>query len=476
MKVASVRLWEQIALAKVAHIQKSLETRPEGLVFSVFANSVSRLLRDVVAVIPTHSGPEHELARSKLIIALDDLALYMRFLETASGDVPTALKEHALDVFARIEPHDLVLLRPQNVQTFDTEGVGQSLQSFLSSLIRNGFVRIALDREISGPLVRDLTAEPNIHIVSYPKYLGEYLPFFPLLGHEFGHVLHSTSALQGKLRSLIDAQIAEAYRRIPIANAQRKELQVRNATDRVVERWALEYFADLIGLRIYGESYLYALWLHLLDQPEVFNEPPWSEYLVSAARFGLPTKRIHARGPGKDPATQFRFPSHPSTSHRLRFLFAQKPNLVEVSRDAPRFSEWRETLRRVHRQRARQYRDPVWEACAREARAIALLAYEDVSPRMKRLNSSTTQKAVSGMLKDWKRHVPPIQIRGTELAPATWRDFLLVATISILEGYLEPDAPSGGQAAQFLYQSFEMLNLYRRFHDTKRIWQLDTPA
>lgn len=497
----SYDLWLTYVELKIANLTDSISpSRPgsEGHVFSLFRAQVEFFLAWVKDNSVTH--PPDIKTRRSILFALDELAGYLRFYETGIQGAPLPLIEHVVQLFGRIESRATILLRPQNAQTFETVGSPHGLQQFLRDKARV----CPPNWDPEGFYTRCLEKFPNIHVVSFPKYLGIVFLFYPLIGHEIGHILYSTNGLA-------DHSIRLSRKSIP-GVATDPDI---SAQRRLHYYWTLEFYCDLVGQRIYGHSYMFALRLMLSLLPSDFELQPFDEYVkrstvldprfwgnlisrIDTASLQLPeeqrcqlqqelqkvrelvSQHFQPALEARDADVKDLWVRYPSPRERLVFLLESLPNADILISDGHHqdFFSWYTSFRRDFRPSAvaeRSRYSMLMESAKRDAGEL-FRKVEPLLPALPDPNINSELEDLLSRISDW---IPPCETLDeaqTGLRPARWEMILLAAWIHFLDlthgvKSAEQNKERAGWPTEwigFIYQTLDMNALYRSF------WQIKT--
>jgi hypothetical protein len=423
--------------------------------------------------------------RRSILRHLDILALHMRFYESAlrQQHIPHAVISHTAELFGKLEWDALLLLRPQNQQTFETRPT--SLDSHLETLAKGMLVP-----ELSlSAFRRELKSIPDIFVVSYPKYLADTFLAYPVIGHEIGHVLW-----QRKCSTTIIADLIKRLPGIDATDASRRTL---------AEQWATEFFCDRIGLHLYGEPYIFALWLLLLTYDEAPSLPPFVAYvsaqsmnpehlftvlgpmfadardalsagasaettLDDVARRTLALLQHATAAQPRDPEQARRYDdhlSHPAAGRRLAALVALTVDTTQI--DSERFSTWRAGLF----ERFRSYASTTPEDYA-EIEALAEQLAQGAYERIRRtlpvpVESHGREALMQPLLQKLRQWIPPCEVGGDvgALRPAEWNDMLYAGWIVFVETLESQHGNVHDTRAllKFVHQSLDMNILYANY-------------
>ena len=376
MKAAiDAAVWRAYASLKIARITEALSSdsaQQPGYEFSVAREYVFFFLGKIRESLHLYQNPEIPEAlrpdknRANVLRNLDQLARYIRFFETgAVSTVPAALREHTRSVFNLLEPHDLILVRPQSEQTFETRIKESSLRNRLRSFLP-GFVYLSVENpQMLERINHHFDSLPNIYIISYPKYLGTFLPLYPILGHEFGHILFETLGLEKfRVRHLASRMTS---RRMKSLSADEKR-----AINKLISNWSLELYCDLIGWYLYGEPYIYALWLILLPEMGRHSPVPLQEYIdLFASQVGR--SQIQARyGSQRDERNEvWPFVAYPAPERRLRELVSREKPLDFSSPPHTFFPAWRSSFFKRYSNFDEGFKDTRYKYAVESARELS---------------------------------------------------------------------------------------------------------
>jgi len=424
-------------------------------------------------------------SRRSILRHLDILALHMRFYESAlrQQHIPHAVMRHTAELFGRLEWDALLLLRPQNQQTFETRPT--SLDTHLETLAKGMLVP-----ELSlSAFRRELRSVPDIFVVSYPKYLADAFLAYPVIGHEIGHVLW-----QRKCSAAVIADLIKRFPGIDAADASRRAL---------AEQWATEFFCDRIGLHLYGEPYIFALWLLLLAFDEAPSLPPFAVYVASqsmnpehlftilgpmfadardaltaganaettlddVARSTLALLQQAAAAQPRDSEQVRRYDdhlTHPAVGRRLAALI--ELTTTAAYNYSERFATWRAGL--FNRFRSYAGTTPGdYAEIGTLAEQLANDAYERIKPTLPEAAQSTEREAlIQPLLEKLREWIPPCEVRDANdaLTPAEWNDMLYVGWIVFIETLESQrhNVQDTRSLLKFVHQSLDMNILYTNY-------------
>lgn len=482
----------QLKLSKLRHSLSRPTRRAEGHVFRLFRAHVTTFLEWVEENL---SRPLAETGRRNLLESLDRLSLYMRFYESALlQEPPYALLEHAELLFGGLETEAVILLRPQNSQTFETQLELASVRSFLADI----------SDVVSSPfwdhdeLLARLRCIPNVYIVSYPKYFSDCFLFFPILGHEFGHVVWDLNHLY----TTCEKEITDILGSVDLENERLEETFSRAAVIDLAANWAREFFCDRIGYHVYGETYIFALWLLLSPLPDTLNYTPFRVHQQVAhgssfARLKSLFTEIRAqhtpdsldraigeissvltsmmselaRVPRDDSQDSYR--EYPSPGRRLRELFRHTPhgNLVQIS--SPEFKHWRREQKELYRKYSEKLSDREYEEALRAAVSAADAVYDAASGLLPPLWSANFSH-LNQLLLRLRNWIPPVEVLDAQLEPAAWREVILAGWVAFIEFAMRDELeerrwPDEWNA--FVYESLDMTNIYKTFRQARAMTQ-----
>lgn len=500
-------VWHTLVRLKIGRIRDSLTdpTRDsDGYVFARFRASIDHFLKWIEQHLHVDLSSDD---REAVLRILDELALYMRFFESPLLiRAPHPLVDHVQSIFTTIDPQSLILLRPQNEQTFETRPhaisvIGKLVE--LAKLFPRPFAK--------NDFVSSLRTFPNIFIVSYPKYLGEVFLFYPILGHEIGHVLFALRNFDEDLPLLSE----KAFPLTPEITSK-EELKVL-AKRALAEEWATELYCDRVGYRLYGEPYIYALWLILKRSPESLPMPAFADYVVgSTARISsfirilFDDLAIHVRGRSNEETVddfdkaaavlneivlnfvkqrdaerytpEELYTAYPSPGRRLQALVKTVDQTAWLSAMPEKFREWRRELREHFTDYVEQYgRDgevirpnPEYAEVAEAATAVADKLFAIIEPSLPPAQPIVTDD-LKQLVEKISSSIPPCEIvkSETQQDPAAWQSILLAAWGMFIHNVGEEGA---GVAAgngwperwlAFIYQSIDMNALYRSYRDVQ---------
>ena len=480
-------LWQIQIDLKLAKLRQRLH-RADGYSSSVFQRYVLDYLAglqehlDSTVLRQARADTRPDLNLRNTARGLDALAKYMRFFDSSLGSaVPAAFREHAEHLFSLIEPTDLILLRPQSDQTFETRLADSSLRNKLRTLTTQYFAFLDVDDARSTPAVP--VCLPNVYIISYPGFLGDFLPLYPILGHEFGHVLLETQALLEVLNRRVHDLCARMS--FPKGRGTRPlfDWEVKPSKN-LIERWSIEFFCDTIGWHLYGEPFIYALWLILSPFPETTPALPFRQYANEtrqrdATRLLAADRRALARSSSREDDPILAFAQHPSPGRRIQRLL-QNTQSTAVP-DFPLFSAWQGMFRDRFLPYDERFPDSRYETLLALALQVATSLYGQVKPILPRRAAADDHRAGAGdisalttLLNAW---IPACQTSVPESAAspfqtADWRAVLFASWISLLQAAQGGPEQRGAdwplQKIDFLYQSFDMTALCDTFTTIRR--------
>jgi len=476
--------WQAYITLKLSKLRDALDESDESDSHVVnFYRAKVRALIDWIS--PVEFGNVDIASRRSILRHLDILALHMRFYESAlrQQHIPHAVISHTAELFGTLEWDALLLLRPQNQQTFETRPT--SLDSHLETLAKGMLVP-----ELSlSAFRRDLKSIPDIFVVSYPKYLADTFLAYPVIGHEIGHVLW-----QRKCSSKVIADLIKRFPGIDAADASRRAL---------AEQWATEFFCDRIGLHLYGEPYIFALWLLLLPYDEAPSLPPFAAYvsaqsmnpehlftvlgpmfadardaltaganaeatLDNVAQRTLALLQQAAAAQPRDSEQTRRYDdhlSHPSVGRRLAALIETTTVITDVHSD--RFVRWRAGL--FERYRAYVGTTPAdYTAIDQLAAHLAQTAYDDIKNTLPTVaNPAGRATRLLSLLDKLRQWIPPCEVRNDDgaLKPADWNDMLYAGWIVFVETLESQRGNVLDTRAllKFVHQSLDMNILYANY-------------
>ena len=445
----------------------AIEASGAGHVFSVFRQYVEYFLEQIESSLPAYLlggvSQSESKDRWKAIRGLDQLATYLRFYETGlSRTVPAATRDHAQKLWGSMGSPDLILLRPQNEQTFDTRLYDASLRSTLEVML-DYFVHISRDLKRANRIKRHFERLPNVYTISYPKYLGHFVLLFPAFGHEFGHVLFDTLGLEKRQHVLATKEVQKFEASRPTALAFEESL----AFLALVKNWSFELFCDAIAWHLYGEAYIYTLWVTLAAYPVSFETEAYREYVRTylPSRSGAASHRVE---PESDIRLGYRH--YPSPGRRLRALLAKHAaTLAPALPGMLAFESWRNSFKNTYEHFEEQFADTEYEAAFQSASRIAERLYSQQARSLDEPAASalsTRAASMAEIVSLAKSRIPPCQVGTTSgLRPVDWREFVFGAWIFFVEqsALPEPDA-SPSEIADFLYQSFDMADIYNSYY------------
>lgn len=489
-----IPIWRSYADLKIAKLRESLapaRASASDYVFGLYRAHVEAFLgwvEEGLAQIDWNDQDSSDWDSRRLLECLDSVAHDMRFyVSAARARRPHPLLEHYRLASAGEARADAVLLRPQSDQTFETRSPPQSLRI---RLCEQGLTLGYSWRQ--DVLKTRLGAIPDVFVISYPGLLGEVYLFYPIVGHEFGHVLYALD--QGKLDTL-NARISNEDVRIS-GHAERK----------LARRWALELFCDRVGLHLSGESFVYSLWLLLCREPLIFKLIPFEQFrerdpasvLEKAAKLVAPLRdRTTPLSPAEastladditydliDPTpTTYPWETYPSLGQRLKRL----ATLVKPVRSSSvAFSAWREEFLNFFV----GLNDPGIDSADSTYGSI-LAAASDISDKLYESaltslppaadDEPTGAKAAENraeeldqlttLLREW---IPPCETQdaGGALRPASWPLIILAGWIRFVELSLEPKDRLATEAwpaehMHFVHEALDMNAFYRTFREVR---------
>jgi hypothetical protein len=494
-------LWRAYCELKVKKLEKSLE-RPSGshdsYVFALFRRHTRLFLEWLIgnleqpADLPGLTTEERNQHRStsarQTLEALDDLAQYMRFYESAQfQDVPFPLIDHVQSIFSQLESHDEILLRPQNDQQFETRGEFHDVKGRLSSL----FALIGDPTPIRDKLIEEIDALPNIFVISYPKYFGDTFLFYPLFGHELAHVVYRMRELESRITQT-------RTRELIAANSATARLQRRLA-----KNWARELFCDLVGFHLYGEPYIYALWMFLYKYRETLKAETVATYLLMQVppAMGALEKVTNdvfkytddGRAPDRETVTsrvkalltdvaaakelpekqRVQFEHYPSPGRRIRELVTRCEAMPDIS-SSKVFSQWRVAFLERYGRYEETFQEQAFANALDVARRISGELFETVAATLPASPSATAHIADTDQLTQLlERWIPPCETIANEVTePASWSAILLAAWVRFVELASSNQGDARGadwplEWLDFVYQAFDMNSLYSTFRAVK---------
>lgn len=474
-------LWRAFILLKIDKIAKSLRWTSEhsnAHVPALFRDYVSRFL-DYIQGNLAKPVPADKLRN--LHRALDELARYLRFYDSALiHRAPYPLLDHVQRQFEQIERDSVVLLRPQNSYDFETRSERSAIRDRLRSITTS----FAPKSWRPNRFLDDLRHLKNIHIVSYPRQLDDVFLFYPLIGHELGHVLRGTRQLDSQLRTS----------RFGVKGS------VSLSVIALAQSWAIELYCDRVGMHFFGESYLYALWLFLKRDPETFDSA-----LISRAA-GAPKVtvgdldrrirhalrgRSHTRPdaavrrlvetlrplltrvavqpadrPRDDPGPTGAL-SHPSLGRRLRYLAERLDPRPPRLHRARTFVAWRAQFLREGLRYNEKYTERGHQQAIRLAVSFADTLYASLKPHIPP-SFERDDRELADLIQRIERRIPPCErrLRSGVLLPATWETAIEAGWVQFIETTLSKDkqrAEIDLEWMNFIYQSLDMISLSRSF-------------